>query len=66
LKLGTSVLLKTLIVILGVATIIFGLNEATKDVFDQIGSNYWLAYSAILSGAALIVVVLVLSKHPQK
>ena len=57
LKLESSLLLKTLIVVLGVVTIIFGLNEATKDVFDPIGSNYLLAYSAILSGAVLIGIV---------
>lgn len=56
-KLESSLMLKTLIVVLGVVTIIFGLNEATKDVFDPIGSNYLLAYSAILSGAVLIGIV---------
>ncbi len=61
-----SLVLKILVLILGVVTVIMGLNEATKDVLDPIGSNYWLAYSAVLSGIALIAVILSLSKHPKK
>ena len=61
-----SIMLKTLALILGAVTIVFGLNEATKDVLDPIGSNYWLAYSAVLSGIALIAVVLIFSKHSKK
>jgi ABC-type Fe3+-siderophore transport system permease subunit len=52
--------------VLGVVTVILGLNEATADVLDQIGSNYWLAYCAIISGIAIIVVVLILSKRSKK
>jgi heme A synthase len=66
LKLESSLLLKTLIVVLGVVTVIFGLNEATKDVFDSIGSNYWQAYSAVLSGTVLIAIVFALSRRSKK
>lgn len=65
-RLESSLLLKILVVILGVITVIFGLNEATIDVLDPIGSNYWLAYSAILSGASLIAIVLILSRRTKK
>jgi hypothetical protein len=61
-----SVVLKILGLVLGIVSIIFGFNEATADVLDQIGSNYWLAYCAVISGIALIVVVLILSKRPKK
>ena len=61
-----SSVLKILVLILGVVTVIMGLNEATKDVLDPIGSNYWLAYSAVLSGIALIAVVLILSYRREK
>jgi len=47
---------------LGTVIIILGLNEATVDILDPIGSNYWLAYAAIISGAAIITLVLVLYK----
>jgi len=56
-----TLILKILGLVLGVVTIILGLNEATVDIWDRVGSNYWLAYSAILSGAATII--LVLPKH---
>ncbi len=59
-------MLKTLMLILGMFTIAFGLNEATADVMDPLGSNYWLAYSAILSGIAIIVLVLIVFKRPNK
>ncbi len=62
----TIFLLKILALILGIVTIIFGFNEATRDILDQIGSNYWLAYSAILSGATIIIIVLTLPKRPTK
>lgn len=48
---------------LGIITIIFGANEATFDILDRIGSIYWLAYSAVISGGAIIVVVFVLSRR---
>ena len=59
-----SLALKILGVALGIATVILGFNEATVDILDRIGSNYWLAYCAMISGAAIIVIVLVLSKRP--
>ena len=46
-----QLLLKILGLILAVVTIIFGANEAAIDVLDKIGSNYWLASSAIICGA---------------
>jgi TRAP-type C4-dicarboxylate transport system permease small subunit len=52
-----SIILKTLVLILGIVTIAFGLNEATKDVLDPLGSNYWLSYSVVLSGIVVIVFV---------
>jgi hypothetical protein len=58
-----SFVLKILGLVLGIITVALGLNEATADVLDPIGSNYWLAYSAIISGAAIIILVLVLSKR---
>ena len=65
---GTKLILvlKTLTLILGVVTLIFGVNEATKDVFDPIGSNYWLAYSAVISGIVIIAFVFIESKRPKK
>ncbi len=42
----------------GLATIILAVNEVTVDAFDRMGSNYWLAYSAIISGIALLLFVL--------
>ena len=66
-KLGRkSLVLKILGLVLGAVTIILGLNEATTDVLDQIGSNYWLAYCAVISGIAILVVVLILSKRSKK
>jgi hypothetical protein len=56
-------LLKILGFILAVVAIIFGTKEAAIDVSDKIGSNYWLAFRTIISGAKLIRVVMVLSKH---
>ena len=58
--------LKTLALILGIVTVVMGVNEATKDVFDPIGSNYWLAYSAVISGIVIIAFVLILSKRFKK
>ena len=43
---------------LGIVTIILGANEATFDVLDRIGSNYWLAYSSIITGVAMISLIL--------
>jgi hypothetical protein len=50
------------------ATIILGINEITVDLYDHIdskigryyintnfGSNYWLAWSAILCGIAILL-----------
>ncbi len=48
---------------LGVINIIFGANEATRDVLDRIGSNYWLAYSAIAAGVSLVIMVLILFRR---
>ena len=61
-----SLLLKTLALILGIVAIIFGLNEATGDFLDKIGSNYWLAYSSVISGIVIIALVWILSKRPSK
>ncbi len=58
-----SFLLKILGLALGSITIIFGVNEATSDILDKIGSNYWLAYSAVASGTVIIILVLILSKR---
>jgi len=49
--------MKILGLILGVVTVIFGINEATVDIFDKIGSNYWLAFSAVISGEVLIGII---------
>jgi hypothetical protein len=59
-----SFVLKILGTSLGVVTIILGFNEATIDTLDQIGSNYWLAYASILSGAATIFLILAWHKRP--
>jgi hypothetical protein len=40
---------------IGLATIILGINEASVDALDRMGSNYWLAYSAIISGIATLL-----------
>jgi hypothetical protein len=40
---------------IGLATIILGINEATVDALDHMGSNYWLAYSAAISGIATLL-----------
>jgi hypothetical protein len=63
LKFGSkaSMVLEILGLALGLLTVIFGVNEATLDTLDRIGSNYWLAYSAVISGGAIIVIVLVFS-----
>jgi hypothetical protein len=61
-----SLALEILGLALGIVTIILGLNEATVDILDRIGSNYWLAYCAIISGVAIIIIVLVLSKRPAR
>jgi hypothetical protein len=42
----------------GLATIILGANEATIDALDRIGSNYWLAWCAIISGIATFPLIL--------
>jgi hypothetical protein len=60
-----SIILKTLALILAIVTIGLGLNEATKDVLDPLGSNYWLSYSAVLSGIVVIVFVLISWKRPK-
>ena len=39
---------------IGLVTIILAVNEASVDALDRIGSNYWLAYSATISGIATI------------
>jgi hypothetical protein len=46
---------------LGVVTIILGVNEASFDVLDRVGSNYWLAYSSVISG--LVLISLILLRH---
>jgi hypothetical protein len=59
-KLGSrfSSVLEALELALGIVTIILGLNEATFDVLDRMGSNYWLAYSSVISGVVLISLIL--------
>lgn len=42
----------------GLATIGLGVNEATVDALDRIGSNYWLAWCAIISGIATLPLIL--------
>jgi len=61
-----SILLKILGIILGFTTVVLGVNKATSDVIDKIGSNYWLAYSSIISGASLIIIVIILSKRSKR
>ncbi len=61
-----SLLLEILGFALGIITVIFGANEATFDILDKIGSNYWLAYSAVISGGAIIVIDLVLSRRHRR
>lgn len=58
-----SVLLMTLGLALGIVNIIFGVNEATVDVLDKIGSNYWLAYSSTTAGVSLIVIAVILFRR---
>lgn len=58
-----SLMMEILGLALGIVTVILGFNEATVDILDQIGSNYWLAYSSMVSGAAVIIVVLVFLKR---
>jgi hypothetical protein len=67
-KLGrrVSILLSVLGLILGVTTVILGINEATLDVWDPIGSNYWLAYASIISGAVIIVFIASLARRSKK
>ncbi len=48
---------------LGVTTAVFGSNEATVDALDSIGSNFWLAASAIISGISLIIITIILAKR---
>jgi hypothetical protein len=43
---------------IGLATIVLAINEASVDVLDGIGSNYWLAYSATISGIAALLLTL--------
>lgn len=47
---------------IGLATVILAINEASVDVLDHMGSNYWLAYSATISGIALLFLI---SRHYQ-
>jgi hypothetical protein len=42
----------------GLATIILGVNEATIDALDNIGSNYWFAWCAVISGIATLPLIL--------
>jgi hypothetical protein len=42
---------------IGLATIILAINEASADVLDFMGSNYWLAYSATISGIAMLFLI---------
>jgi len=46
-----------LCIVLGIVTIIFGVNEATLDALDMIGSNYWLAYASTASGIIIIAMI---------
>jgi hypothetical protein len=45
----------------GLATVILGVNEGTVDVLDRMGSNYWLAWCATISGTS--TVLLILGRH---
>jgi hypothetical protein len=40
---------------IGLATIILAINEVSVDALDHVGSNYWLAYSATISGIATLL-----------
>jgi F420-0:gamma-glutamyl ligase-like protein len=55
---GFSSGLEALGLALGIVAIVLGVNEATFDVLDRMGSNYWLAYSSVISGVALIGLIL--------
>ncbi len=61
-----SIMLMTLGLALGILNIIFGVNEATIDILDRIGSNYWLAYSATTAGVSLIVIAVILFRRSWK
>jgi hypothetical protein len=50
--------------VIGVATIILAINEVTVDALDRMGSNYWLAYSATISGIATLL--LISRKYPAR
>jgi hypothetical protein len=47
----------------GLATIILAVNEATIDALDRIGSNYWLAWCATISGIATLLLALRQHRH---
>jgi hypothetical protein len=47
-----------LLFMVGLGTIILGVNEVTLDAYDRIGSNYWLAYFAIVSGVVVFCLAL--------
>jgi hypothetical protein len=49
--------LKVFVFAIGLATIILGVNETTIDALDRMGSNYWLAWCAIISGIATLLFV---------
>jgi hypothetical protein len=50
--------LNVFLLAVGLVTIILGVNETTVDAFDRIGSNYWLAWCACISGAATFLLTL--------
>ncbi len=58
-----TLLLTILGLALGVITAIFGINEATIDAFDKVGSNFWLAASSIISGISLVIITIILAKR---
>ncbi len=58
--------LRALVLVLALVTIILGLNEATVDALDYVGSNFWLAAAATLSGVILLVVALLPLKRSKK
>lgn len=49
---------------IGLATIILAINEVSVDALDRIGSNYWLAYSATISG--IVTLLLASRQYPSR
>jgi hypothetical protein len=51
---GLHLALEIFLLAVGLATVILSVNEATVDVLDRMGSNYWLAWCATISGIATL------------